>query len=96
MGGRQIRSQPNDRIGRVVHIPQHIRRKYAKDSDSALVKPSITLHIPLRPMAHVVAGTVDFDREAGLGTIKVQYIPACRILPPKDGAIRRTFTQSNP
>jgi hypothetical protein len=48
-----------------------------------LLEPSVATLVALRPIAHIVAYAVDFDRESRSRTIKIEHKATDRMLSPK-------------
>ena len=59
-------------------------------------KPGIATNISLRSIAHVMARTVDLNRETRSRAIEIEHIRADRMLTTEYGLSRRTCTQAIP
>jgi len=73
-----------------------IGRGYSHHFYAACLQPGIALRVTSRPVAHIVARAVDFDREPRFGAIEVEHVRTDRMLPPKDGTAGSALAQANP
>ena len=92
----QRRRQSHEAVGDGVDSAQHIDCGDARHGHALGLKPSVPARVALRPVFHLVAHPVDFDRKARLGAIKVEHIGPDRMLTPEGRHAGLTRAQPAP
>jgi hypothetical protein len=76
-----------------VWISHHLHRPIAHHPDTFTQQISIASNVAGRLVAHIVALSIDFDRQLGLGAIEIQNVGTKRVLASKPWL---AITQPNP
>jgi hypothetical protein len=86
----------NDGIRRFIDFAGQIICDNMHDCYAVFFKPRVAANIALGTVAHVMACTVDLDREPRLRAIEIKHVWADRMLTTKYGLSWRAHTQAIP
>ncbi len=90
------RRHSNDRVHRFVNSLRKFSGGDAQYGHTMLLQPSVAANIALGPIAHVMANSVDLDRQPRPRAIKVQHIRSDGMLATKDWLSRSARAQPVP